>query len=165
MNTGCMFDISNNCCVKWDQTITECQSRDIKLWKQITLSKLHNNLIFNSICMFLHSCEIVALRENVDDRLQSYDSFSTKSWQCVFLAHGFGYISPFPNRQSAPKQGIKKFLCYLPTTRTITTLQSFTSLCHVTKYRDLEYMANDTPVGEKFKCGTFKAALNDVRYL
>jgi hypothetical protein len=40
------------------------------------------------------SCEIVALRENFFDRQESYDSFSAKS--CVFLAHGLGYISPFP---------------------------------------------------------------------
>jgi hypothetical protein len=41
-----------------------------------------------------YSCETVALRENFVDRPESCDSFSAKS--CVFLAHGTGYISPFP---------------------------------------------------------------------
>jgi hypothetical protein len=45
--------------------------------------------------------------------------------------------------------------------RTITTLQSLTSIFHVTKHRDLKYGM----IGEKFKCGTCKAALDDVRYL
>jgi hypothetical protein len=40
------------------------------------------------------SCEIVALRENFVERPESYSSFSAKS--CIFLAHGLGYISPFP---------------------------------------------------------------------
>jgi hypothetical protein len=59
------------------------------------------------------SCEIVALRENVVYRPESYDSFSAKS--CVFLAPGLGYISQY-HKQSEPKQDIEKPLCHLPTT-------------------------------------------------
>jgi hypothetical protein len=59
-----------------------------------------------------YSCEIVALRENVD-RLESYDSVSAKS--CVFFAHDLGYISSFPYI-ICPKARYKKVLCHLSTT-------------------------------------------------
>jgi hypothetical protein len=64
--------------------------------------------------------------------------------------------------QPYPKQGIKKFLRYLSIALVLSlTLQSLTSLCHVTKHQDFEYGKYKW----KFKCGTFKAALDNVRYL
>jgi hypothetical protein len=78
------------------------------------------------------SCEIIALRQNVD-RPESYDSFSAKS--CVFLPHSLGYISLIPYR-ICPKARPMSFTYY---SHIITTLQSLTSLCHVTKHLDLEY--------------------------
>jgi hypothetical protein len=101
----------------------------------------------------LYSCEIVALRKNVADRPESYDSFSAKS--CVFLAHDLEHISSFPCT-IFPKA---RYDIYY--SRNITTLQSLTSLCHLTKHPRSRIWQM---VGEKFKCGTFKAALDDVRY-
>jgi hypothetical protein len=44
------------------------------------------------------------------------------------------------NTEPDPKQGIQKFLTYLPATFVPSlTLQSLTSLRHVTKHRDFEY--------------------------
>jgi hypothetical protein len=64
------------------------------------------------------SCEIVALRENVVDRPESYDSFSAKIY--MFLAHEerrtVRGIFLHPHTQLAPKQDIKIFLRHKTTT-------------------------------------------------
>ena len=46
-----------------------------------------------NVCAYT-SCEIVALREMFVDRPESYDSVSAKN--CIFHAHGLGYIFLFP---------------------------------------------------------------------
>jgi hypothetical protein len=94
--------------------------------------KIWNISYFKSVEMFILYNKI-----KVVDRPESYHSFSAKS--CVFLAHGLGYISPFPYTicQKARYQKIPISFTYY--SRAITTLQSLTSLCHVTKHRNFEY--------------------------
>jgi hypothetical protein len=105
------------------------------------------------------SCETVALRESFIDRPESYDSFSAKS--CVFLAHVLGvYFSILLHNLAQCKisQIPKTFTNY---SRTITNLTKFdfplprdqTSRSRISQM-----------ISEKFKCVTFKAALDDVRY-
>jgi hypothetical protein len=70
------------------------------------------------------SCEIVALRENFDDRSKSYNSFSAKS--CIFLAREktrtvCGVYFHYHTHHD-PKQGIKKLLRHFP----FTLVQSLT---------------------------------------
>jgi hypothetical protein len=107
----------------------------IKIYVKETTYEMHAKIVMSLKCKLLAAK--LALRENFVDRPESYDSFSAKSY--VFLAHGLEYISPFPYT-ICPKGRYKKipmsFAYYICT---ITTLQSLTSLCHVTKHRNLEY--------------------------
>jgi hypothetical protein len=104
----------------------------------------------------LSSCDIVALRENFVDRPESYDSFS-----CVFLAHGLGVYFSIPLHnlaQSKVKEILKTFTYY---SRTITNLTKF----DFPLPRDQTSRSRIWPmISEKFKCVTFNAALDDVRY-
>jgi hypothetical protein len=111
---------------------------------------------------FCYSCETVALRENFVDRPESYNPFSVK--RCIFLEHGLGIFLHF-HTQPDPKQGIKKFLYeftfYFPTFTNFTKFD-FPLPCDQT-LRSLNIIWQ--MISEKFKCGTFKAALDDVKYL
>jgi hypothetical protein len=80
-----------------------------------------------------------------------------------FLRTVWGICLHF-HKQSTPKQGIKKFLCHLPTCTTLVP-----SL-HVPYKFDFFLSRDQTSrsriwqiIREKFKCETFKAALNDVK--
>jgi hypothetical protein len=103
------------------------------------------------------SCDIVTLRENFVDRPESYDSLSAKS--CVFLAHGLGVYFPISLHNLAQSKVSKIPKTYY--SRTITNLTKF----------DFPLPRDQTSksriwqmISEKFKCVTFKAALDDVRY-
>jgi hypothetical protein len=108
-----------------------------------------------SLTYFFH---LIPLRENFVDRPESYDSFSSKS--CVFLAHGLGCISPFPYT-TWPKARYQKILrTFTYYTRTITNIIMFyfpLPCNQISRSRIWEM------ISEKFKCRTFKAALD--RYL
>jgi hypothetical protein len=100
--------------------------------------------------------EIVALRKMFVDRQESYDSFSAKS--CVFLAHSLGYHFSISIHNLTQSKLSKNF-------QDIYQLLSYHQIWHpFATWPNIEIsnMANDK---QKFKYGTFKAALVEVRYL
>jgi hypothetical protein len=79
---------------------------------------------------------------------------------CVFLAHSFGYISPFPYT-ICPKARYQR----IPISFTYYSYHNYL----YTKF-DFPLSRDQTTISricrmmhEKFKCGTFEAALDDVR--
>jgi hypothetical protein len=105
------------------------------------------------------SCDIVALRKILLTDRKSYDSFSAKS--CVLLAHGLGvYFSiPIHNLAQSKVSTILKTFTYYSHTITNLTKFDFPLSRDQTSRSRIWHM-----ISEKFKCVTFKAALDDVRY-
>jgi hypothetical protein len=126
---------------------------------QISFEYVQPRKIFSE-SMKINSCDIVALRENFVDRPESYDSFSAKS--CVFHAHGLGvyFSTPLHNVAQSKVSKFRKTFTYY--SRTITNLTKFDfPLPRDQRSRSRIWQM----ISEKFKCVTFKAALDDVRYL
>jgi hypothetical protein len=103
------------------------------------------------------SCQTVALWENFVDRLESYDSFSAKS--CEFLAHGLGVYFSIPIHNLPQSKASKNFYVIYLFLSYLTKLDFPLSRDQTSRSRIWQM------IGKKFKCGTFKVAVDDVRYL
>jgi hypothetical protein len=116
------------------------------------------SILVNQDIILSGSCEIVALRENFVDRPRRATIRSA-----LKVMHFLRSIwDMYSHTQPDQKQGIKKFVRHLPTTFVpLLTLQSWFPFATWPSI-EISNMANDK---RKFKCGTFKAGLDDIRYL
>jgi hypothetical protein len=139
----------------------ERRNTDVKAYKTRTI-QLSNKHLWTKYVWY----EVFHLTYNyVHPKCKTYKTESEigmRKYKVVyFLCMVWGIFLHF-HILSDLKQGIKKFLRHLPTAFIPSlTLLSLISFCQWPKI-EISNMANDK---WKFNCGTFKATLDDVRYL